>query len=279
MICKDCPRQCGVDRSQKVGFCREGENVRIAKIIENFMWEEPCLTGEKGALAIFFSGCNLRCKFCQNYEISHIGKGKTYTPQEFLELLNSFDLNKFSCIDLISPTQFSSALATALKNFKSPVPIVWNSNGYERVETIRRVAEFIDIFLADLKYFDGDLAYSLSSAKDYFDYASKAIVEMAALKPNIFDGEIMKQGLVIRHLILPGQTKDSIKILDYIKANIPQPFVSIMSQFTPIPQSPIKRKLLPLEAKAVIAHAQKIGLNNGYAQDLDSANDNFIPNF
>lgn len=279
MKCYDCPRNCGVDRAKDKGFCREGEKIRIAKIIENFMWEEPCITGDKGALAIFFSGCNLRCKFCQNYEISHIGKGKLYGPEEFAALLKGYDLTKFSCIDLITPTHFSSALCKAFDGLKLPIPVIWNSSGYEKTETIERISKFVDVFLVDLKYVDGTLSGELSCAKDYFEVASKALLKMSDLKFNIFEGDQMKQGVLIRHLILPGHVEDSIKVLDFVKNKVPDAHISIMSQFTPIAQSPIKRKLTPLELKIVMSHADKIGLKEGYFQDLDSASDNFIPNF
>lgn len=279
MKCFDCPRKCGVDRTITLGFCREKADIRISKIIENFMWEEPCITGEKGVLAIFFSGCNLRCKFCQNYQISHIGKGKSYTTAEFKNLLLSYDLSKFSAIDLITPTQFSSQLCEAFKDLKLPIPVVWNSSGYENMETIKKISSFVDIFLVDFKYFDSQLSQALSCAKDYFEIANQAIKLMSKLKLNKFDGQAMTQGVVIRHLVIPGHSKDSFKVLDYIKNNINDPFIALMSQFTPIPESPIQQRLLPLEFKAVCEHAKKIGLNQGYFQELSSSSKDFIPKF
>lgn len=281
MECFDCPRNCGVDRNIQTGFCGEKENIKIAKIIENFMWEEPCISGSKGALAIFFSGCNLRCEFCQNYEISHKSIGKEYTPSEFYDLLLSYDLDSFSCIDLITPTHFSSKIIEALQNKKLPIPLVWNSSGYEKPEIIEKIAGVVDVFMPDFKYFSKELAKKYSRAEDYFEWARKSIVKMSELKPdNIFsmDG-ILQSGLLIRHLVLPGSVLDSIRILDFIKGNISEPSVSIMSQFTPYNNSSIKRKLYPLEYKTVVAHAEKIGLENGYIQDFDSASENFIPEF
>lgn len=281
MKCFDCPRNCGVDREETIGFCGEKENIKIAKIIENFMWEEPCISGSNGALAIFFSGCNLRCEFCQNYEISHKSVGKEYTPSEFYALLTSFDLSKFSCIDLITPTHFSSKIIEALQDKKLPIPIVWNSSGYEKPEMIEKLAGVVDVFMPDFKYFSSELAKKYSRAEDYFNFASKSIVKMREKKnKNIFDKNgILQSGLLIRHLVLPGSVLDSIRILDFIKENISEPFVSIMSQFTPYNSSSIKRKLYPLEYKTVIAHAEKIGLENSYIQDFDSASENFIPEF
>ena len=192
MLCYDCPRMCGVDRQKAEGFCGQGEKIRVAKIIENFMWEEPCISGDKGALAIFFSGCNLRCEFCQNYKISHKKVGNEYSPEEFRKLLLSYDLSTFSSIDLITPSHFSSAIVEALKGLKLPIPIVWNSSGYEREEVIEKVAGVVDVFLPDLKYFDEVLSMKNSKAKDYFLVASRAIAAMKKAKPqNIFNGDVM----------------------------------------------------------------------------------------
>lgn len=279
MKCFDCPRNCGLDRDKAVGFCREKNKIRVAKIIENFMWEEPCITGEKGALAIFFSGCNLRCLYCQNYQISNGGVGTLYTPEEFARLLLSYDLTKYSCIDLITPTHFSSLLCKAFENLKLPIPVVWNSSGYEKTEIIEKVSKFVDIFLVDFKYFSQELSQKYSLCKDYFEIASKAIKKMSQLKENIFNNQMLKQGVIIRHLILPEHVKDSCKILKYIHDEIKDPIISLMSQFTPTPCSPIKRKLLPLEYKTVLSYAQRIGLNQGYFQDLESSCEDFIPNF
>ncbi len=280
MLCYDCPRNCGVDRNKNLGFCREEENIRIAKIIENFKWEEPCISGKKGALAIFFSGCNLRCEFCQNFDISHKGKGDVYSSEEFRNLLENYDLSKFSCIDLITPTHFSSKIIESLQNFKSPIPIVWNSSGYEKEETIERLKNIVDVFLPDFKYYSSELSLKLSYAKDYFEVASKAIKKMRELKPkNIFNDGILQSGVLIRHLVLPGQVKDSFKILDYIKENINDPYISLMAQFTPIKKGTLNRRIYPLEYKAVLSHAEKLNLDKGYIQDITSANENFVPEF
>ena len=280
MLCYDCLRNCGVDRNKNLGFCREEENIRIAKIIENFKWEEPCISGKKGALAIFFSGCNLRCEFCQNFDISHKGKGDVYSSEEFRNLLENYDLSKFSCIDLITPTHFSSKIIESLQNFKSPIPIVWNSSGYEKEETIERLKNIVDVFLPDFKYYSSELSLKLSYAKDYFEVASKAIKKMRELKPkNIFNDGILQSGVLIRHLVLPGQVKDSFKILDYIKENINDPYISLMAQFTPIKKGTLNRRIYPLEYKAVLSHAEKLNLDKGYIQDITSANENFVPEF
>ena len=278
MKCYDCPRLCGVDRNFKNGFCGEKNKIRISKVIENFMWEEPCISGDKGALAIFFSGCNLRCEFCQNYKISHLGGGHEYSAEEFKQFLQTYDLSKFSSIDLITPTHFSSLIIKALEDFKSPIPIIWNSGGYERSEIIEQLAKVVDVFLPDFKYFSSELSSKLSKCKDYFDVASNAILKMRECKPiNKFENGILKEGVLIRHLVLPKCPRDSIKILDYISLKIKNPFVSIMGQFTPT-RGELKRRLYPLEYKSVLTHAEKLNLE-GYIQELSSADENFIPEF
>lgn len=279
MLCFDCPRKCGVDRSEKKGFCGEGDKIRISKIIENFSWEEPCISGDKGALAIFFSGCNLRCEFCQNYSISHVGKGDYFSPKQFRKLLESYDLKKFSSIDLITPTHFSSLLYEALKGFVSPIPIVWNSSGYESEEMIEKIGEVVDVFLPDFKYYSSELSKKLSLAEDYFVVAKNAIKKMRQIKKeNIFDEDVLKSGLLIRHLVLPGYIEDSKMILSTIKEDIDKPLISLMSQYVPIGKN-LTRKIYPLEYKIVLDFAEKIGLKDGYFQDFDSANKNFIPDF
>lgn len=279
MKCFDCPRKCGVNRKENLGFCGEGQKIRISKIIENFMWEEPIISGEKGALAIFFSGCNLRCEYCQNYQISHLGKGEYFSPEEFAEKLKSYDYKKYTCVDLITPTHFSSLLLEAFKIFKPPVPIVWNTSGYESIDTLKKIDNFIDVYLTDFKYYSSDISKRLSKAEDYFQVAKSAVTFMINSKPNYFEGGILKQGVIIRHLVLPGEVKDSIKLLDEIKALFGNPIISLMQQFTPIGRGEKNRKLYPLEFKAVLAHADKLGLNNGFIQDECSSDQKYIPNF
>lgn len=278
MKCFDCPRMCGVDREKAKGFCGEKSKIRVAKIIENFMWEEPYVSGKKGTLAIFFSGCNLRCEFCQNYEISHIGKGDEYSPQEFAKLLESFDYSKFDSVDFITPTHFSSGLFEALSLFKPPVPVVWNSSGYERVETLKKLSKFIDVFLFDLKFYSPELSKRLAKAENYFDCTSKAIKFAIESKPDIIENEIMKQGVIVRHLILPDEVKDSFKVLDFLAEN-GKPIISLMQQFTPMGRGEKNRKLNPIEFKSALAHAEKLGLDRGFYQGEGCADQTFIPKF
>ena len=280
MLCNMCPRRCNCDREKSSGFCNAGEKIVVAKIIENFMWEEPCISGKKGALAIFFSGCNLRCNFCQNYEISHSIKGKEYSIEEFKQLLNSFDLAKYSSIDLITPTQFSEQIYQCLKDFNCPIPIVWNSSAYENISSLQKLASVIDVFMPDFKFYSQETSLALAKCPDYFQVALQAIKEMTKLKPkNIFKDGVLTEGVLIRHLVLPSLCKESLAILDAIKANIENPFISLMCQFTPTKNSTIKTRLFPLEYKIVVNFALKLGLDQGYIQDFESASENFIPDF
>ena len=279
MNCNVCPRKCNVDRRKILGICQEGNEIRIAKIINNFKWEEPPISRKNGTCAIFFSGCNLKCSFCQNYKISRGSVGKLYTLEEFVELLKKIDLSDNETIDLITPTHFTEQLIEAFKIYKPKKRIIWNSSGYENVESIEKLAAYIDIFLPDFKYCSPALSFQYSKAKDYFEVASKAIKKMSELKPNKFkDGELI-QGVIIRHLVLPEHAKDSFKIFDFIKENIQDPIISVMSQFVPSGENKEGRKLSIIEYKAVLSHINKLGLSKGYFQELSSSNENYIPDF
>lgn len=275
-ICEICPRHCKVNRGKNVGFCNEFNKIRISKIIDHFKWEEPCLTDEKGVCAIFFSGCNLKCDYCQNYEISCGQVGKEYSAEEFANLLREKEKDN-SYFDFITPTHFSNEILSAFKIYRPKIPVIWNSSSYEEVEILKKLNEFVDIYLLDLKYADNFVGRKYSNCHDYFDKASK-VLDFCAQKKDVFKDNLLRQGLIIRHLVLPNEIDNSLKVIDYIAKNFPDRIVSVMSQFTPTPKSSIKRKLTPLEYKIV----QKRALNKltkGYFQDFDSAEDSFIPKF
>ena len=277
-LCSSCPRGCHIDRNLNAGFCKEKETIRIAKVIEHFQWEEPCITGKRGALAIFFSGCNLRCDYCQNYQISRGGVGKFYTIDEFVSLIEEKQ-KTHDYIDLITPTHFSSSLCKAFEKIKKEIPVVWNTNSFETTENIEKVGAFVDIFLADLKYGNDDLGKQFSACENYFSYALSAIKKMCSIKPDIMKQDLMKQGVIIRHLVLPGYVENSINVLNIINDNFPTRKISLMSQFTPNGKSKLNRKLKPIEYKAVLTHMQSLELSNGYIQDFGSASDDFVPDF
>lgn len=279
MKCFMCPRKCGVDREKQNGFCGEGNKIRIAKIIPNFMWEEPPISGNKGTFAIFFSGCNLRCSFCQNYKISRGSIGIQYSVKEFVKVLRDADQSDSETIDLITPTHFAEYILQAFKIYKPQKRVVYNTSAYENEEMIEKLAPYISIFLPDFKYYSKDLSFHFSKAEDYFEVALKAIKKMSELKPNVYDNQNLVEGLIIRHLVLPSQAKDSIKILEEISKNIKDPIISLMSQFTPSGEEKEGRKILKLEYKAVLAAAKKLNLNKGFFQDLESSDEGFIPEF
>lgn len=277
MTCFDCPRFCKVDRLKEKGFCGAKDKIVVAKVIENFKWEEPCITDKKGTLAIFFAGCNLRCTYCQNKKISHKCEGKEYSPEEFRIYLSSFDYSKYSALEFITPTHFSSLLCKVFEGFSVDSKVVWNSGGYENSQMIEKISSFVDVFLPDFKYAKASLQ-KLSSASNYFEVALQAIKTMIKHKPNLWQNGQLIQGVLVRHLVLPGQLDNSFQVLDAIKKQLGSPLISLMSQFVPIGKD-FDRKILPIEYKIVLSYAKKIGLTNGYFQDVTSANDKFIPKF
>ena len=275
-ICDICPRHCKVNRNEKIGFCNEFNKIRISKIIDHFKWEEPCVTDEKGVCAIFFSGCNLKCDYCQNYEISCGQVGKEYTTEEFVKLLKEKEKDN-SYFDFITPTHFSKQILSAFKIYQPKIPVIWNSSAYEEVEMLKQLNEFIDIYLLDLKYADNLVGRKYSNCNDYFNKA-REVLSFASKKMDVFEKDYLKQGLIIRHLVLPSEIENSLKVIDYIAENLPNRIVSVMSQFTPTPKSSMKRKLTPLEYKIVQNRAVK-KITKGYFQDFESAKETFIPKF
>lgn len=275
-ICETCPRHCMVDRKFSTGYCNELDEIRIAKVIDNFMWEEPCVTDKKGVCAIFFSGCNLKCSYCQNYEISRGRVGKIYSEDDFVELLKEKEKNN-SYFDFITPTHFSDAILKALEKYQPKIPIIWNSSGYESVDMLKKLDKYISIYLLDFKYMDDELGRKLSHVSNYVGVAKK-VLDFCAKKKDVFCDNLMKEGLILRHLVIPGEIQNSLDTLDYLASKYNDRLISLMSQFTPTPLSPIKRKLTPLEYKIVENKFLKL-FQNGYIQDFDSASEDFIPNF
>lgn len=279
MKCNLCPRGCLVDRNEKSGFCGQ-QNLKIANY-GLFHWEEPCISYEKGSGAIFFSGCSLKCVFCQNYEISSQNVGQEITVNNLAKIFEELDAVADN-INLVNPTHFSDKIIEALKIYKPHVPVVYNTHGYELESEIIKLAAFVDIFLTDLKYYDNALAEKLSGAKNYFQIASKAIDKMIVLKPNKFEGDKMTQGVIIRHLILPNHTDDSKRILEHIKNSHPDAIISLMGQYIPCGKASlfadINRKLTAEEYDDVTDYAYHLGLD-GYMQELSSADEMFIPKF
>ena len=246
MICNQCPRKCNVDRTRTAGYCKSPEEFRLSRAALHF-WEEPCISGKNGSGAVFFSGCNLGCLFCQNYEISHENKG--------------------------------------MKKYKPSVPVVYNSSGYESTETLKMLDGLVDIYLPDFKYIRNDKALKYSRAEDYPEVAMRALEEMYLQrgKAEFDENGIMKKGMIIRHLILPSNTNSSLKILDFINEKFPNAYVSLMAQYTPcndlsaVPE--LDRKITEREYNKVVDYALNLGMDKIFIQSGESADEKFIPDF
>ncbi len=282
MICSICPRHCNVDRSVNLGFCQSPDNFRVARAALHF-WEEPCISGKEGSGTVFFSGCNLKCVFCQNNEISAENKGVEISDDKLISIFENLISQGANNINLVNPTHYAKRLAKVLSRWKSPVPIVYNSSGYEEVETLKALDGLIDIYLPDLKYIRAEKAMRYSKAADYFEKASAALLEMRRQVEDKFDGDIMKSGMIIRHLILPQNTNSSIAVLDFIKSNFPKTFVSLMAQYTPcgdLSEFPeINRKITKREYEKVVNYAFDNSFDKLFIQELSSADKSFIPKF
>lgn len=285
--CNICPRQCNVDRTKLAGFCMQTDKLKISKVMLHH-YEEPCISGaesDKGSGAIFFTGCNLKCVFCQNYEISHLNKGEYKTIEDLVGIIKQLEQAGALNINLVTPTHYTEQIIETLNIYKPKIPVVWNSGGYETVETIKRLKGLVDVYLVDLKYASDDLASKYSKAPNYVKNNQAVIKEMVRQQPkNIFENGMMKKGVIIRHLILPTHTDDSIKCLDFVAKELGADcIVSLMSQYEPQYQAKdypeINRKLTPIEYKRVVSHAIKLGMMNCYTQDLSSADSKYTPKF
>lgn len=280
MNCFLCPRKCGIDRDNKNGFCSQKNVLKIANYSLH-EWEEPCISYKKGSGAIFFSGCSLKCVYCQNYEISTLNVGQEITVNQLADIFKELD-EKADNINLVNPTHFSSLIYEAVKIYKPKTPIIYNTHGYELESEIEKVSKFVDIFLTDLKYYSKELSLKYSQVPNYFEVASKALNKMLFLKPNKFDNGKMLQGVIVRHLILPNCYQDSKKILEYLSKHHKDITLSLMSQYIPCGKASefneINRKITQDEYDKIIEYAIKLGLD-GYMQEISSADTCFIPKF
>lgn len=285
MICTLCPRNCRAERGdmQGNGVCGVGALPKIARAALH-MWEEPCISGTRGSGAIFFSGCGLKCIFCQNEAISHGGEGEYVTPKRLSEIFRELEESRAHNINLVTAAQFVPTVIEALEIYRPKIPIVYNSSGYERVETLRMLEGYVDIYLPDFKYIDPAMAKLLSGAADYPEVAMAAIAEMLRQTgAAVYDENgMMLRGTQIRHLVLPGLTGDSMKILSVIADEFPGAAVSLMGQYVPFGKAlampGMNRRLKKKEYARVLAHMEMIGLP-GYRQELESASEAFVPAF
>ena len=284
MNCNLCPRNCNVDRQLKSGFCGASD-VLVSRVAPH-MWEEPCISGQKGSGTIFFAGCNLRCRFCQNYDITVEPHGVSVTIEQLADLFLYVQSLGVANINLVTASHFADKVALALKLAKPhlTIPVVYNTSSYEKVDTIRLFEGLVDVYLPDLKFCDQMLANNFASAPNYFDVATKAIAEMRRQQPvDRFDNGYMTNGVIVRHLVLPGCVEDSKRILDWLANFDSTIHVSIMSQYFPArtdalyPQ--LNRKLFKHEYQSVCDYFANIGLTNGFTQDVSSATVDYLPDF
>jgi len=286
--CRLCPRRCGADRSSAMGFCGESDVLRVARASLH-PWEEPPLSGKKGSGTVFFSGCNLGCIFCQNHAIAHESRGKEISAERLAEIFLELQEKGASNINLVTAVHFTPHVIRALDLAKQnglSLPVVYNSGGYESVETLRRLEGYIDVYLPDYKYRDPILAKRLSGAYDYPQVAEMALHEMVSqIGDCAFDENgMMTRGVIVRHLVLPKHTDDSMAVLAYLYETYgDRIWISIMSQYTPIRQyekyPELSRKLTTYEYGKVVKFAQKLGIRNGFLQSGEAAKESFIPSF
>lgn len=289
-LCNLCPRKCNVIREDAFGdgFCKM-PSLPIAAKATVHMWEEPCISGTRGSGAIFFTGCNLKCIFCQNYNISHNEYGKQISVERLTDIFYELQSKGVHNINLVTPTHYVFPIIKALEKYKSKndaLPVVYNCGGYENVSTLKMLNGLIDIYLPDLKYFSDEKAIKYSAAPDYFNIAAEAIDEMYSQTGRYIsdDENVLKKGLVVRHMIMPRGAGDAIKIIDYLNQKYADNiYISIMSQYIPtgiVSEYPeINRKINYIEYNKVINHIYNLDIQNGFIQDMISADLKYIPDF
>lgn len=284
MNCSICPRKCNADRENSVGFCKSPAEFRLARAALHF-WEEPCISGENGSGTVFFSGCNLKCVYCQNYEISIENKGIVVDDSRLIEIFKSLIEQGAENINLVNPTHYAYRLADIFSKWKCPVPVVYNTSGYESVQTLKMLDGIVDIYLTDFKYIRPDKAQRYSSAPDYPDVVKNALAEMKRqVQGYAFDSRgVMQKGVIVRHLVLPQNTNSALRIIDYIAENYSDTYLSIMAQYVPcgsLENYPeINRKITEREYNKVVDYALQTGLENVFIQQTESAEKEFIPPF
>ena len=286
MQCNLCPRQCNAFRTADEnigGVCEMPLNPVVARAALHF-WEEPSISGTKGSGTVFFSGCSLHCVFCQNSDISARNVGKAITPQNLATIFKNLESEGAHNINLVTPTHFIDSIIEALNIYRPNIPIVYNSSGYESVDTLRRLKGYVDIYLMDFKYIDENKSQQYSNAPNYPEVCKNALLEVYEQQPNcVFNGDIMQRGVIVRHLLMPQATRDAMAIFDWVKEYLPNAYFSLMSQYIPLFKAQempiINRKITPREYDKVVDYITGFDTDNCYIQELSSANKNYIPNF
>ena len=287
-ICSICPRNCQVDRaSGQIGFCRVSNRIKVARAALH-MWEEPCISGDDGSGAVFFSGCNLKCVYCQNHDISDGKTGKEISVERLAEIFLELQDKKANNINLVTPSHYVLQIIDAISSVKDrlKIPVVYNSSSYEKVETLRMLEGYVNIYLPDCKYYSNELSIKYSNAPDYFDTVLAAIKEMLRQvgKPCFDNRGMLKSGVIIRHLVLPDNIKDSKQLLNRLYSEFGDDvYFSIMSQYTPVCEldahPELMRKITDDEYNEVVDFCIDLGIENGFIQEGDVASESFIPAF
>ncbi len=287
MKCSLCPRSCGIDREKSRGYCGCDDKIRIAKVMLH-KWEGPCISGENGSGAVFFSGCPLKCVYCQNMDISHGGEGYEISVERLSEIFLELQEKGAHNINLVSPTQYADKIRDAIDLVRDEltIPVVYNTGGYELPSEIGKMRGYVDVFLTDIKYFSSQLSESYSSAMDYFDKAIASFKKMTELCPRweLDENGIMKKGVILRHLVLPSHRADSIRILESVAeiCDISKIKLSLMSQYTPDfykgDITALKRRITTFEYDSVVKRAIELGYD-GYIQEKSSASSIYTPDF
>lgn len=278
-LCTLCPNECKVDRKIVAGACKAFSTMKICRIACHH-FEEPIISGTNGSGTIFFSGCSMDCEFCQNYQISKNYVGKEYTPIELSQAIKKLEDMGAHNINFVTPTHFSDKICEALCIYRPKIPIVYNTSGYEKTEIIKKLNDFVDIYLVDMKYGDNETAKKYSKINNYCDYNLAAVKLMTESKEIVINDGLMKKGVIVRHLVLPNNIDNTAKVIDCFAKNFKDKAIfSVMSQFVPCYNSTITRKLKPIEYKWVISALQKYGIDDCYIQELSSANIEYIPEF
>lgn len=285
--CFLCPRKCGADRSTERGFCGEYEDIRVTRAAPHY-WEEPCISGTKGSGTVFFSGCSLKCVFCQNASISRGMYGKTVTPAELCDIMMRLASKGVHNINFVTPTHFTPKIKESMMLARESglvIPFVWNSSGYESVPVLNELDGLVDVYLPDLKYAGSYLAQRYSNASDYFDAACLALDEMVKQRGKaVFDENgLIKSGVIVRHLVLPGCISDSKTVLNHLHRRYGSDiYISIMRQYTPLGKclpDELNRKLTDKEYDEITEYAALLGIVNGFLQESGAADESFIPEF
>lgn len=276
-----CPNKCNINKEKSKGFCGTDGNIYIAKYYLH-KFEEPFISGNNGSGTIFFCGCSLKCVFCQNYELSRSMRGKAICVNELADIFKKLESMGAHNINLVNPTHYSNKIIEALKLYKPKIPIVYNTHGYENLDILEKLNEYIDIYLPDIKFCSSYLSKRYTNKENYFEIASNAIEFMANSKSLIFDNDgLLKSGVVVRHLVLPQGVSDSKKILDWFCLIKDKAYLNVMSQYTPFGDigafPELNRKVTCREYESVLDYAISLGIKNMLYQDKQSASTEYIP--